>query len=485
MQQNELISIIKEVQNLKVEKQIWELKAAKGGFPKIFDTLSSFSNQDSGGVIIFGVTDKPFYQIVGVYDAEDVQKKIMECCLQMEPVVRPVITIAEIEGKTVVSAEVPGVEFARRPVYYAGVGITKGSFIRVGHGDRHMTPYEIYSYEAFRKQIRDDLRTVEQANQKLLNTERLEEYIKAVKFERINLSSNVSDDEMLELMGVLKDGKPTLAAILSFSRYPQAYFPQLCITAVAVPGTEIGDMENDARFIDNKRITGSIPEMLEAAVDFVRRNSRTKTIIDEDGNRHDLTEYPMRAIREAILNALVHRDYSIYTEGTPITIEIYRDRIEIQNPGGLYGYASLEDLGKTHPETRNPTLANILELLKITENRYSGIPTMIAEAKRIGIPEPIFEQKRGSFTVIFKNNIFEPDFVSDVRKTRAKGKELKKAIVEFCKIPRSREELIYFSGLSRYQLISKYIQPLIEEGLIAYTLPDTPKSKNQRFVTIE
>ena len=286
-------------------------------------------------------------------------------------------------------------------------------------------------------------------------------------------------------MGVLKDGKPTLAAILSFSRYPQAYFPQLCITAVAVPGTEIGDMENDARFIDNKRITGSIPEMLEAAVDFVRRNSRTKTIIDEDGNRHDQTEYPMRAIREAILNALVHRDYSIYTEGTPITIEIYRDRIEIQNPGGLYGYASLEDLGKTHPETRNPTLANILELLKITENRYSGIPTMIAEAKRIGIPEPIFEQKRGSFTVIFKNNIFEPDFVSDVRKTRAKGKELKKAIVEFCKIPRSREELIYFSGLSRYQLISKYIQPLIEEGLIAYTLPNTPKSKNQRFVTIE
>ena len=286
----------------------------------------------------------------------------------------------------------------------------------------------------------------------------------------------------MELMGLVSNEKSTLASILVFSSYPQTYFPQLCITAVVVPGTEIGETGEDGeRFIDNKRITGAIPEMLEDAVDFVRRNSRTKTIIGNDGQRHDKPEYPMKAIREAVLNALVHRDYSIYTEGTPITIEMYRDRIEIRNPGGLYGYASLDELGKSHPETRNPTLANILELLKVTENRYSGIPTMLAEAKKLGIPEPEFQQRRGFFCVTFRNNIFNQENL----KKDLSGDKLKETIIEFCREPRTRQELITLSGLSRYQLMEKYIQPLIEQGIIAYTIPDKPKSKNQKFVTVQ
>lgn len=482
MQQEDLKRLVEDILNLKTEKQNIELKASNGGFPKIYDTLSSFSNQDSGGIIIFGITDKPLYEIVGVYNAEDVQRKIMECSLQMEPVIRPIITIVEIDGKTILSAEIPGMERSRRPVYYGGVGITKGSFIRVGDGDRHMTPYEIYSYEAFRKQIRDDLRTIEQVNPRLYDADRLNEYIKALKRDRKNLSDNVSEEEMMELMGLVSNEKSTLASILVFSSYPQTYFPQLCITAVVVPGTEIGETGEDGeRFIDNKRITGAIPEMLEDAVDFVRRNSRTKTIIGNDGQRHDKPEYPMKAIREAVLNALVHRDYSIYTEGTPITIEMYRDRIEIRNPGGLYGYASLDELGKSHPETRNPTLANILELLKVTENRYSGIPTMLAEAKKLGIPEPEFQQRRGFFCVTFRNNIFNQENL----KKDLSGDKLKETIIEFCREPRTRQELITLSGLSRYQLMGKYIQPLIEQGIIAYTIPDKPKSKNQKFVTVQ
>lgn len=482
MQQEDLKRLVEDIQNLKTEKQNIELKASNRGFPKIYDTLSSFSNQDSGGIIIFGITGKPLYEIVGVYNAEDVQRKIMECSLQMEPVIRPIITIVEIDGKTILSAEIPGMERSRRPVYYGGVGITKGSFIRVGDGDRHMTPYEIYSYEAFRKQIRDDLRTVEQVNPRLYDADRLNEYIKALKRDRKNLSDNVSEEEMMELMGLVRNGKPTLASILVFSRYPQTYFPQLCITAVVVPGTEIGETGEDGeRFIDNKRITGAIPEMLEDAVDFVRRNSRTKTIIGNDGQRHDKPEYPMKAIREAVLNALVHRDYSIYTEGTPITIEMYRDRIEIRNPGGLYGYTSLDELGKSHPETRNPTLANILELLKVTENRYSGIPTMLTEAKKLGIPEPEFQQRRGFFCVTFRNNIFNQENL----KKDLSGDKLKETIIEFCREPRTRQELITLSGLSRYQLMEKYIQPLIEQGIISYTIPNKPKSKNQKFVTVQ
>ena len=120
-------------------------------------------------------------------------------------------------------------------------------------------------------------------------------------------------------MGVLSDGVPTLAGVMTFLKYPQGYFPQLCITAVALTGLQMGELGDEGeRFLDNQRITGAIPEMLEQAVDFVQKNSRISTIIDEYGKRNDKAEYPLKAIREANLNALVHRDYSIHTEGVPI-----------------------------------------------------------------------------------------------------------------------------------------------------------------------
>lgn len=93
---------------------------------------------------------------MGVYDASEVQTRIMEACQQMEPQVRAEITMCRIDGKTVVAAEIPGADVARRPVYYRGIGILKGSYIRVGDGDLPMTAYEIYSYEAYRKHAEDD-----------------------------------------------------------------------------------------------------------------------------------------------------------------------------------------------------------------------------------------------------------------------------------------------------------------------------------------
>ncbi len=267
-------------------------------------TLSSFSNQDEGGILIFGMDEKENFTVCGVYDAQDLQKKVTEQCKQMEPPVRALFTVCEMDGKTVVSAEIPGVDLSERPVFYRGVGRMKGSYVRVGESDELMSEYEIYSYEAFRKRIHEDVRKVDNGKMLLLDDRRLSDYLTAVKRERKNLAEHVTDEEILELMGVTVDGTLTLAGLMTFSRYPQAYFPQFCITAVVFPGTEQGELAEDgARFIDNKRITGAIPDMLEEAVEFVRRNSRTKTIIDDNGHRIDKPEYPLRAVREAVLNA--------------------------------------------------------------------------------------------------------------------------------------------------------------------------------------
>ncbi len=476
MQPEELRNTIKEIQRQKTEKQNLELKAAAQGCPtRLYDTLSSFSNQDNGGIIIFGIDENNGYSVVGVYDPQDLQKKVTEQCKQMEPIVRALFTVCEIEGKILVSAEIPGVDISERPVFYKGVGRIRGSYVRVGEADELMSEYEIYSYDAFRKRTRDDLRVVEGPHCNLFNKERLAAYLAEVKKERKNLAANVDDDSILELMGVTAGGNPTLAGIMTFSIYPQAYFPQLSITAVVVPGTEMGTLGEDGeRFIDNQRITGAIPDMVEAAVDFVRKNSRTKTIIGEDGQRKDKPEYPIKAVREAVLNALVHRDYSVHTENVPIRIEMYRDRMEIISCGGLYGKISIDSLGKVRPETRNAALANMLELLDVTENRYSGIPTIREEFRHARLPAPIFSVRHGEFTVVLKNNIYQSEGAK-------KSGNIQEDLLQFCDIPRTRSELVAFTGMSRYYTMSMLVQPLVDDGRLKLTMPEKPKSPKQKF----
>ena len=108
---------------------------------------------------------------------------------------------------------------------------------------------------------------------------------------------------------------------------------------------------------------------------------KTSIIINSDGRRINRTEYPLEALREAVANALIHRDYSIHTENAFISVYMYDDRIEILNPGALYGTNKLEKLGTSSVmESRNPTIVRILEEKgSVIENRHSGIPTMKRE----------------------------------------------------------------------------------------------------------
>ena len=238
----------------------------------------------------------------------------------------------------------------------------KGSYVRVGDADELMTEYEVYSYEAFRQKYQDDVRICERATSEAYDMSLLEEYLFKLKAGRPNLSQ-LDSHRICELMSVTKNGTPTLSSVMLFGAYPQAFYPQLCITAVAVPGTEIGVLGSEGeRFIDNLRIEGTLPQMLERAVNFVLKNMKHKTIVDENtAKRTDKWDYPPIAVREAILNALIHRDYSIHTEAMPIQIILYSDRMEILNPGGLYGKLRIDQLGKVQPDTRNPVIAVAME----------------------------------------------------------------------------------------------------------------------------
>lgn len=477
---NELLELTKRVCKQKAETQTLELKSAHVDCPKrLYDTLSSFSNQDSGGILLFGVDESAGYQVVGVYDPQDLQKKVTEQCNQMEPKVRAVFTLAEWqEGVWVCSAEIPGLDLSERPCYYQGAGRIKGSFLRVGDADLPMTDYERYSYEAFRRHQHDDERLVERATLGMMDGDKLEAYLLQRRMERPGFAQ-LTREQAYEMLNITRNGVPTLAGVLNFALYPQGYFPQLGITAIVVPGTQIGDTaEDSARFVDNKRIEGTIQAMAEEALAFCRRSMKVRTIINkETGKRTDRTEYPMDAIREAVLNALIHRNYSIYTEGTPIQIDFFADRLEIHSPGSLYGRMTVEQLGVARPDLRNPALAVMTEVLTGAENRYSGIPTIRRSLAEYGLPEPKFENRRNEFVVTFYNGTGETE-APEPQKTGEEAPDL----LAFCKTPRTRKEIADYLGVKTvFYVMQHYVKPLLESGQLAMTMPEKPKSKNQRY----
>lgn len=477
MLSDELYALIARVQQTKSEDGSIEFKAAREGAPKIYDTLSSFSNKNGGGIILFGIDEKNDYNLCGVYNAADLQNKIAEQCKQMTPPVRAICTIVEKDGAIILSAEIPEIEMTERPCFYSGKGRLTGSYVRVGDQDCKMTEYEVYSYECFRKNIHDELRPTPRATADDIETAYLKDYLAKLPLAKPKLAA-LPTEKQLELQQFITDDKPTLAGTLLFSVYPQSFFPRLCITAVVVPGVEMGETDaNGARFIDNATIDGTLPQMLHDALSFVRRNMATSTIIDPvTGVRKDQTEYPIPAIREIILNALIHRDYSVHTDSAPITIRKFADRIEIENPGGLYGRLTLDTLGAASTDTRNPYIVSAMEIMNVTENRSSGIPTIRREMQLAELPAPIFENNRGNFKVILHNRI-APAAPVTITQT------LKAEILTFCAVPRSREELtMQFDNYTKAYLTSHFIMPLIESGKLRFTIPEKPKSKHQKFV---
>ena len=410
----EIREAIEKLRKYGTETSLIEAKSAKGGFPSCLDTLSSFSNK-SGGLIIFGLKEGNGFEAEGVYNVNELQTKLTESARGlMEPPVHMDIMPFEFEGKMLVAAKIHELPQNEKPCYIIRKGIDRGSFTRIGERDQRMTGYELYALQSYRNGVHEDLRQVKRAELDDLNYKELSRYVTKIKVEKPNFAKN-SDEKILKLSAIVDEDTPTLAGMLVFGKYPQAYFPQLFVACVAIPGTQIGDIgEKEQRFNDNQRVEGTIEEMLAGTLAFLRRNMKTMVIVNEDGERIDRPEYPMRALREAVANALVHRDYSEYTENAYVQVYMYSDRIEIINPGALYGQNKVEQLGTaTIMEARNPNIIKILEEkdplineenIKTLENRHTGIPTMRREMDKYGLPEPEFYDIQGSFKVVFRNS---------------------------------------------------------------------------------
>jgi ATP-dependent DNA helicase RecG len=209
----------------------------------------------------------------------------------------------------------------------------------------------------------------------------------------------------------------TVAGLLALGAYPQQFLPQVSLTFVRYPTAE-GPAPDGTRFLDNVHVEGPIPFMVRDTLAAIRSNMSRRAVIAGAG-RVDVWEYPEVALREAVTNALVHRDLSPASRGTQVQVEMYPDRLIIRNPGGLFGPVSVETIGSEGlvSSARNARLLKILEDVEVPglgvvcENRGSGVRDMRIALRQAGMRPPELTDRISTFTVTIPNHALLGDDV--------------------------------------------------------------------------
>ena len=319
-----------------------EAKAAAGGLPRsVRETLSAFSN-GTGGLLVLGLDERSRFGPAPGFDARKTRDDLASTCAQeLSPPVRADIDIVSVGGADVVVADVPELDPRHKPCFVRVRGEYGGSYIRGGDGDRRLTENEIGLLHANQGQPRDDHEPVVGATLTDLDPDAVDRLLRRVRSRESTAFAGVSDEVALTRLGVVVDSDsglvPTLAGLLALGSYPQQFFPQLNATFIAVPATAKDRVPpGGPRFLDSRTLDGPLPMIVDGAVTAAIRNMSRRGRVSGIG-REDAYDYPVEALREAVTNALMHRDYSPYSRGTQTQIEMYQDRLEIRNPGGLFG----------------------------------------------------------------------------------------------------------------------------------------------------
>lgn len=405
-----------------------EVVSAVSGAPRsVWPTISAFSNH-GGGLVIFGLNADDGFTPVPGFDAARVRdqvadafrpRDVAEGAGPLTPTPNGVIDIAEVDGAPVVVADVDELPTANKPCYVTAQGIENGSYRRAGDGDRALGSYGVFLLRADGTQPTEDLDPVDGAELADLDDDLVGRFIDRLRHVRPRAVEGLrSEADILARMKVLAADRktPTLAGLLALGRYPQEFLPQLMITFSSYPGLTKETVIGDVRMLDRRTIEGPIPVMIDDAVRAALGNLRHRRVSDGAG-AVDEPEIPVDALREAIVNAVTHRDYSAHAQGDQVRIELFPDRLEVHNPGGIWGGRRVAELFDGSSRSRNARLAALLTDVPmphgsatVSENAGSGIPRMTGSLGRAGLPAPRFEARLTGMTVVLeRHGLLTPD----------------------------------------------------------------------------
>lgn len=410
----------------------------------ITEEVCAFANA-SGGVVLIGVDDAN--NIKGVTIDNSKRSAIQNSINEISPTLKCEFYSVEVDGLNIAVIEVPSGQ--NKPYVLSGA-----IYVRQGPNSQKLTTVEEMRdfFQQADKIYFDDAICKEAA----INEDIAKENIKTFRFEA-GLVNATSDEQLFaNLKLVTNDNQLKNGTVLFFGSTPEKFFDKAVIRCVAFDGI-------DKRYIiDDKIMTGTLYQQYQKSMIWIKSKLNVRYDIEGEGgkSRKELWEIPEIAFKEIIINSLAHRDY--YDKGARITIEVFNDRVEISNPGGLVSAVPKSEFGK-RSASRNPLIFGLFERMRLVEQIGSGIARIRDVMKDEGLTPPEFSID-GMFTVTlqrpFDFAMWVENWVEKLTENRVK---ILKEVNNNHKV--TKKELEQFVGLSA-SAIDNNIDVLKDLGLL-------------------
>lgn len=380
----------------------------------LYETICAFSNEPGlgGGTILLGVSRDdsglfPFYNVTGVKNPDKLSSDIISACQSTYNIpIRPNIKREFVGSKIVVRIDVNELQSSQKPAFLKNLNLPRGAFRRIGSSDVHCTYEDLAAFYQDSLSTVYDAHLVPDSRRQDIDPDSLHLYRKYIQEYRPSAEMlKWKDDELLigtSCIRPIDDGfRATATGILSLGKNSslRRFFPSIRADYIRVPGKQwIEDPSNRFTSLD---LRGPIITLIDRIISAINDDMPTKfQLTENDGARR--TEVPLipgRAIREAVVNALMHRNYSV---SRPIQIIRYPNRLVIENPG--HSLKAQEQFDKPGSINRNPHIAAILHETHFAETKGSGMGVMRKELQLAGLSVPTFESDR-------ENDLFRVTFL--------------------------------------------------------------------------
>ncbi len=353
------------------------------------ETMVAFANAD-GGTLYIGVDKDGLPTDAAFPDEFDgvINQAAMLC--------RPPIPVewqeAEIAGEFVFVGRVP-----RSPELHT---LADGRvLVRAGAENRPLTGEQVRQLASTRSVGDYEAETVPGATYADLDSALLTEFQEKWQERQGHPLTRPLDDLLVEMGWLTRKKEPTVAGLLLFGENPQAFIPKSGLTFVRFEGTQLRGEGGEPGYGRRVEINGALPRIIQHTWEILQEEIRIGAVV-RSLQREEKWSYPPTAIREALVNAVAHRDYRL--RGRSIEVRIFSDRLELSSPGGLPGFITLDNIVDEH-FSRNPRIVNGLFQWRYIEELGLGIDVMIEEMVNAGYPPPEFRETSFSFSVIFRN----------------------------------------------------------------------------------
>lgn len=454
------------------EGKTLEFKRDLSSPTKPLRTIVAFANS-AGGRLVIGVDDDG--TVVGVADPLAEEERITSLIAdRISPQLVPAVDLVTVGEATILVVDVP--LSTRRPHFMTDQGSEHGVYVRLGSTTRQADPALVAELERNARGVAFEDLGEPRASLDDLDLQALSE-----------LRGRSTDVDDLVALGfaVTQGGEivPTYAGILAACPDPTRFLPSAWVQCGRLRGTGGTDI------FDQTEIHSPMPRAVDRVMEFLLKHAYKSAVFGEV-RRRDAYSIPVEAIREVVVNALVHASYA--ERGTPIRVGFHDDRIQVDSPGLLLPGMTVESMRRAS-RLRNPSLARIFREAGIMEQWGTGVQRVYDQIAAAGLPEPQVEEvmDRLRFTIYVPSHAPDAGLGAgrehqDTYESRSPDRHVRRYDVVMLRAavdgPVHRNDLLDAANLKHLaQNYSRHVGPLVLDGLLELTIPEKPRSRDQRY----